>query len=489
MSFVALNTAAIETQTKTFKPPEAKGKELKELLMWTAKKNLPFSANSAILDYELMPRIKGREDQRQYVIGVGAGEIIDRLTRVFREKKYNLRQISPLPVLNWKLFQHNYPDRDKGCVGLVHIGERQTSITMLKDGIFQFTREMGIGRRDYIKAVEQRVVTGEKSFNIDAETAERYIREYGIPEKADGVLPDSGVSLYKLSIFLRPVIDRMTTELNRSLEYFRKQDAELDCKELYFTGPGAGISRLIETFAEELDQRVEHLNPFRSGQFRISEDCSIPSSDFPSFATNIALALENTRKINLIQPGARQHFRYKVLNKFAWFAASLLIPILLATGTLSYLETQRQEEYLKTLNNQWTMLSEQSQEYFAMISDLEIMSAYRRFLENDKVNSNNQFQILKLFSTEVPENIKLTSMAFRLNEDPDVPGGRTDAHLDQVDVSGFVLSAPGIADIQLTNFILKLEGMGIFSNIERENRPSSTVTDRLFFTLRIKVIQ
>lgn len=487
-AYTAFHSTKIESQTKVFTPPQAKAKELKDLITWSAKKNLTFDSENAIYNSEMMLEEDSKNAKPQYAIAIANGESIERVVDVFGSKKYSLRLVGTLPYLIWKLFKQNYPDRNKGVIGLVHIGDTRTTVSVLKHGRLQFTREMQVGVQDYVKAVQQRMVIGERSFTISAEDAEKYTFEYGIPEDKEGTIGDTGISLYKIAIFQTPVIERMRNEINRSLDSFRKQDPELDCRELYFTGQGAAIPNLVEKYGEELSRHVFHLNPFRQNQLILGPEAQLSGQDVPAFSANLALAARESRKLNLLPSGRLEHFRFRLMNKIAALLAIILLPIYLSSGIMSYLEIQRMTENVSKLNESWTRLSGQAQEYFAMVDDLEILSSYTNFLKNDRLNTYNQLKILRLFSTEVPNNIRLTSIAFRHDRSgAKNDGGATLNRITSVDVSGFVEAQPGIADIQLTNFIMQLEGLNVFDRIERENRPSAAAQNRLFFTLEMKL--
>ncbi|MCF7826977.1 MAG: pilus assembly protein PilM, partial [Candidatus Marinimicrobia bacterium] len=479
-------SSAIETHTKIFKAPPVKGKEINELITWTAKKNLPFSSENINIDHMILDSEKG-ELKKNIIIGVGNNETITFMSELFKKKKFDLQNVTTIPFLDWETFKHCYPDRLRGCIAIVHMNQNETTITMVKSGRMEFTREMAVGVKDYHKALVQRVMVGNDAVNITEAMARDYLMRYGIPVNTDLDIPETGISLYKISIFLRPIVERMTSEINRSLDYFRKQVADVECSEIYLTGLGAAIPNLVEVFAEQLDRPTEHLNPLRQGDFEFSGDFELNYQLIPVFATNFGLALKSSAGINLLPASRKQHFQYKVFNKLAIFLTAILLPIYLLLGYFSYMEQEVLVETVANMNNQWQKLSEQSQEYFTMRDDLGYLGDYWGYLENDRINSENQMKLLKLISSQIPDNIKLTSLVFRPASSKD--GGsviKQDAHVDRIALSGFVHASAGIADIQLTNFIMRLESLNLFTSIEREvqGTPSSDDT-RLLFTLKM----
>ena len=476
----------IETHTKIFKAPPVKGKEIAELITWTAKKNLPFSSENINIDHMVLDSEKG-ELKKNIIIGVGNNESITFMSDLFKKKKFDLQNVTTIPFLDWETFKHCYPDRLRGCIAIVHMNQNETTITMVKSGRMEFTREMAVGVKDYHKALIQRVMVGNDAVNITDKMASEYLMRYGIPINTDGDIPETGISLYKISIFLRPIVERMTSEINRSLDYFRKQVADVECQEIYLTGPGAAIPNLVEVFATQLERTTEHLNPLRQGDFEFSDQFELDHQLIPIFATNFGLALKTSAGINLLPVARKQHFQYKVFNKMSIFLTAILIPIYLLIGYFAYMEESVMEESVANMNRQWQKLSEQSQEYFIMRDDLQYLGNYWGFLENDGINSENQIKLLKLISSEIPDNIKITSLVFRPASSKEAGSViKQAAHVDRIALSGIVNAHAGIADIQLTNFIMRLESLNLFTSIDREGSPSSD-DSRLLFTLKIGI--
>ena len=476
----------IETHTKIFKAPPVKGKEITDLITWTAKKNLPFSSENINIDHMVLDSEKG-ELKKNIIIGVGNNETITFMSDLFKKKKFDLQNVTTIPFVDWETYKHCYPDRLRGCIAIVHMNQNETTITMVKSGRMEFTREMAVGVKDYHKALIQRVMVGNDAVNITETMATEYLMQYGIPIDTDQDIPETGISLYKIHIFLRPIVERMTSEINRSLDYFRKQVADVECQEIYLTGPGAAIPNLVEVFATQLERTTEHLNPLRQGDFEFSDQFELDHQLIPIFATNFGLALKTSAGINLLPIARKQHFQFKIFNKMSIFITSILIPIYLLLGYFAYMEESVLEANVANMNSQWQRLSEQSQEYFIMLDDLEFLGNYWGFLENDGINSENQIKLLKLISSEIPDNIKVTSLVFRPASSKETGSViKQAAHIDRIALSGIVNAHAGIADIQLTNFIMRLESLNLFTSIDREGSPSSD-DSRLLFTLKIGI--
>jgi hypothetical protein len=245
----------------------------------------------------------------------------------------------------------------------------------------------------------------------------------------------------------------------------------------------------VEVFKTQLGRETEHLNVLRQGDFEFAADMELDYQQIPVFATNFSLALQGAEGINLLPVERKQYFKYRIFNKLTLFVAAILLPMYLILGYFSHLEVTYLEESVTTMQKQWEKLSEQSQEYFVMLDDLGYMGSYWNYLANDATNSENQIKLLRLLSSEVPENIKITSLVFRpASLKKDGKPIQQGAYIDRIALSGFVHAHAGVADIQLTNFIMRLESLNVFTTIDREvqGTPSSDDT-RLFFTLKLGI--
>ena len=483
-------SSKIQTKTHILQTPRVEKKELSDLVEWSAKKNLEFNPDLAIIDWEATPT-RGDSDKHNVIMGIGERDTIENAAKLFMDKKLKLRLHSTLPILLWKLFVKNYPDRKNGCYVIVHIGESKTTVVAILDHDLVFTRDIGVGARDFQKAVMQRVVTGDKAVEIDATLAQQILRDHGIPQKNDGISSGSHVSLYKISIFLRPVIERMTGELSRSLSYLKKQFTALEIEELLFSGIGATFPHLPQTFGQNLNLNVALLNPLRKGKYKYKNGQVIPNSVISDFAVNFALASEEAQTINVLPKKLRSSFKYVSLVKVAALAAAFFLPYSVTTTVFSDMKVERVNEEIQTKSKQWNSLSVQAREYFDLLDDMDILKGFHRFLSNDRVRSRNQITVLKLLSSIIPKEIKFTSLEFKkevMTNDGSEANVEGQEYKDVLEVNGFVQADASVSDIHLTNFMMQLEELPYFADVQMEMEEHSNPEEgKLFFTLNLRL--
>lgn len=480
----------IETKTHVLQAPSLSKKELSDLIEWNAKKNIPFSPDQAIIDYEVSKETLNGGGKHNIVIGISEENSVEEVVGYFKESKLKPRLISTLPVLMWKLFVRNYPERKRGSYILVHLGESKTTVILVKNQQLLFTREILFGSEDFYKAAMQKVVTEDQTFKIDYPLARELLAYYGIPEDTQGVTSKSHISLYKLSIFLRPAIERLTSELNRSMKYFTKQMPDLEWNEVLFDGVCATFPNLVTSLGENLNVKVGLLNPMRKGLYHFKDNHVLQNSQMPLYTVNFALASEEAEKINILPKNLKTNYRYLFLYKVAAVLVALLIPIYVVTTYLSGLEIDSLREQIKTRGSQWDKLSVQAQEYIGLMTDIDILSGYQSFLENDRIHSNNQIKILKLLSNIVPKDIKLTKVNFKkvaIEAGKDESGKSSEYFLPALEVSGFVQADASVSDIHLTNFIMTLEQSNLFSSIHLQlDETSKSTAGKLFFSVNME---
>ncbi|MBC8402118.1 MAG: pilus assembly protein PilM [Candidatus Marinimicrobia bacterium] len=480
--------AKAETKTHIFQTPKLDRKELMDLIEWNAKKNLPFSTEEAIINWEVNPAVGSANNN--VVVGISKKDSVENLITIFKDNNFDLRLFSTLPVLIWKLFIRNYPDRKDGCYVLIHIGEKQTTITVVVVQKLLYTREIAVGASDFYKAVMQKVVVGDQSIEIDYKMAKQLLRDYGIPRETSGVVPGSQISLYKISIFLRPLVERMTGELNRSLNYFKKQNPDLKWDELLFDGIGATFPNMLDTFANNLNLKVGLLNPIRRERYSYKNGQVLSDRMLPNYTVNFALASEETEKINVITKKQRSNFQYIFLHKVAAVAVALCLPLFIILMIFSNQKIERLDRIIDEREKQWSSLSTQAKEYLNTLGDIEVLSGFRTFLGNDKIHSMNQIKILKLLSSVAPSDIKLTALKVKKGIAGDKKTETEDKpqeFIDLMEVNGFIEADASVSDIQLTNFVMKLEQLSVFTDIDMSINERSNPQDRkLFFTLNLR---
>ncbi|NOZ09152.1 MAG: pilus assembly protein PilM, partial [FCB group bacterium] len=488
--YTAYLSARHPTKTHIFQTPRLKTGDLNDLVAWHAKKNLPFSSDHAVINWE---QIKSPEKSLKDDIVISAGDrsVIEKSIAVFEKHNLKLRFYSTIPVIMWKTFIQNYPDLNQGCYVLVRMGEMRTVVTVINSHKLAFSREIAIGADDLYKAVMKKVTADDKSLQIDLPLARQLLKKYGFPKDRTGISENSHIDLYKISIFLRPVVERITSELNRSLNYFKKQNPDLNWEAILFDGIASTFPNLVQTISESLNLKVGYFNPLRAGKYRFNGGKVIAESQLPNFVTNFALLAKNTEPLNIIPEKKRNEYGYIFRSKLMTAAAAVLLPLFAVSGF--WMSTHYDAVSVKLDEKQRLagQLLNRKNEMLILQKDTKLIEDYYHLLENDRVYSRYQMNLLKLLSNIIPKDIKLTSLSFtkETNETVDDNGVKTVNSVDDVLLlNGFVTSDVSLAHIQLTNFRLKLEQLPYFSSVSIDMEDiAEKASNKFLFNLKLGI--
>jgi len=106
-----------------------------------------------------------------------------------------------------------------------------------------------------------------------------------------------------------------------------------------------------------------------------------------------------------------------------------------------------------------------TKDYDSFMGDIQIINLSNRALLNDRNYTENQIKMLQLFSSIVPEELKLTSLNFVNGTGLPDSVSITDNFKEHLEIAGFVDENNSVADIYLTDFILQLEKMKYFTDV------------------------
>lgn len=127
---------------------------------------------------------------------------------------------------------------------IVDFGSGSTDVSVAFKDKLIYSDSIAFGSDSMTKAISQ-------SFSMDAIKAEEYKKTYGIdPSHFDG----------KLSAVLAPVADLILSDVQKSLEYFRREFSEIAPSKVFLTGDAANMPGLAKYVADKLRISVELAN-------------------------------------------------------------------------------------------------------------------------------------------------------------------------------------------------------------------------------------
>jgi type IV pilus assembly protein PilM len=262
--------------------PKMGAKELDEAIKWEAERYIPFPIDEVTLDYYVLDNPDDVEDESgQLEVVIAAA----RLDMVSQQMEYlKLAGLEPV-VIDIKSFAlmrslragllgdslsktsltgESYQE-DEDVNVILEIAAANTSITLLRNDRLLMNRNIGVSGDDFTATIQ-------RAFGLDFDTAEEVKLDYGtavIPEEVDDEeellnfdVRREQYSPGKVYEALRPVLVDLTTEVRRSLEFFRVQAGDVEIGRMLLTGGGSKLPGLAEAIADTLEFRVEVADPW-----------------------------------------------------------------------------------------------------------------------------------------------------------------------------------------------------------------------------------
>ena len=421
--------------------------ELKEAVRWEVKAYLPFPVETAKIDFYILdefiedninpstpqpegldllrvdperrlPRPKGRSlgavervKKLDLIVVACPNNLIERTLSIV--KGAGLQPIhldgGPFALWNALLAWDHYKKEEN--VALIDMGAEKTGIYLFKDGILQFSREVTPAGADITRAIMEGISPEEES-NL-SERAERIKQEVGIPtESHSETLVDKSIDLSKMAFLIRPVLEKLASEIGRSLDYYKTQFNVERIDRLLLIGGGANLKNIASYLGNELHLPFEHFNPLKEILFD-SKKIDVQVIDQMGSMSTIAfgVALSEPKRIELLP--AREPFLAKIqIGKLILILAPLvtLLTILCIiwymSGQLATIQKERDEKMakvtrLETLRSKLILLKEKQeslkQELSLFPSSMIVSVPYR--------------EVLREVSDIVPDNVALTLLS------------------------------------------------------------------------------
>jgi type IV pilus assembly protein PilM len=267
--------------TRNIHVPKMSLQELDEAIKWEAERYIPFPIDEVVLDYYVLDNPEDVEEGGQLEVVIAAA----RLDLVTQQVEYlKLAGLEPVVVdvkpfallrslkaallgdhlTKVTLTRAGYTEDNE--VGVVlEIAATATTITLVRGDRVLMNRNIGVSGDDFTAAVQ-------RAFGLDFDSAEEVKLDYGtatIPTEDEEELLNfdakreqySPTRVYEA---LRPVLVDLTTEIRRSLEFFRVQTGDASISRMLATGGGAKLRGLPDAVGDALGFRVELADPWLS---------------------------------------------------------------------------------------------------------------------------------------------------------------------------------------------------------------------------------
>jgi type IV pilus assembly protein PilM len=257
--------------------PQMSEDELEESIQWEAEQYIPFDINDVNIDVQILPGIAEDPGQMDVLLVAARKELVNEFQSIIAQAglKPMVVDVDAFAIAN--MFELNYDLPDE-TVALVNIGASNVNIHILRGGVSAFTRDVGIGGRQFTEEIQ-------RTLNISYEEAESM--KIGDDEAdAAAVVPE------EIERVLATVGENLATEVQRSLDFYLSTSSDSGISAIYLSGGAARTPGLVRAIERQTGLPVEIADPLR--QIQVDERAFNPAflNDVsPQAAVVVGLAL------------------------------------------------------------------------------------------------------------------------------------------------------------------------------------------------------
>ena len=451
--------------------------ELKEAVSWEIKGHLPFPVETARIDFHILDEFVEEGVKKLDLIVVACpNQLIERTLSIAEGAGLQPTHLDVGPFALWNALLAWDQFKKEEEIALIDLGSVKTGVYLFKDGILQFSREVTPAGADITRAIIEGLgIEGEPE--ILYERGERIKQEVGIPSEGDQESTvDESINVSKISFLIRPVLERMTAEIERSLDYYKSQFNVERIDRVLLTGGSANLKNIVSYLGAVLRLPVEHFNPLRKFLFDPKKvDAHVLDRMGSGFTLAGGVALPQPKRIELLP--AKEPFLAKVpIGKLILILAPLITFIIFIW-------------IIWGMNGKATALQKERDEKTAKVASLETLHAKIKLLKEKEAQMKEKLSlfpssvivsvpyrdVLSEISRIVPDNVTLTLLSVQYKgtplkkaSQPQKPQEEESQKDDgrELHLMGFVFGSDTHCLTALAQIIERLERSTLFKNVK-----------------------
>jgi type IV pilus assembly protein PilM len=426
--------------------------EIQEAVRRQAEELFPFSLGDAMLAFQILERDdSGAQKKYEVLVAAATRETVVEHMAVLREAGLEPVGLMAEPHAVEQLWRSaSLGEDEEGAIAVLDLGAHKTSIHIFEGGRLRFSRYVPTSGDAFTMALTGMIRAGERDIELNTAQAEKLKREHGISSVKDRGKTGEGIPLSQLAVRLRPVLEKLETEISRSCDYYSFQFQGETITRLLLAGGGAQLKGIETFFTDRFDIRVEFLDPLASIIIQDSPAFSeVEAANRPDLTTVVGLALPFTERFNLLPVDLQPHRkRWSVRAPVAYATLGLLL--LIPLGQYGWQNQRRISTLSQAVNAKRSVYERLKVENSQLDTKLERLPSLD--LRVPQVAA-----ALRLVSQTIPEDIALTNM--------DVGKG-AESNRFEVKLRGLIYGRIEEALPMVTKFMEELEKAPIFSNVQ-----------------------
>ena len=266
----------------------------------------------------------------QYVVfGMPESDIFTRL-QPFTQHHIIPHKALPSVVTFSNLLQFLPEESRQGHAAILDMGADSSVLVFFRDGMVDFKREIAVGGDDFTKSVTGTIFHEGRAIQFSSDEAAEFKQRYGYPLGFSDGMTFRGAPLTEVGAMMRPVVERLSGEIHRSLVFYKENTGGAEVTSLFLLGGGARLKHVTEVLSENLSIPVETMPlPENIRVAGTAQDRERFVQHFLEQAVSFSAALEETSEKNLLPPSLQKVHKNTAIQKMMAYAACAVVAVLL----------------------------------------------------------------------------------------------------------------------------------------------------------------
>lgn len=279
--------------------PRMEHGELVASLRFTEAETLPYSIEEAALDGFILPG--GAEGRMPVLMAALERAEVNRYHQTISRSPFRPIALTVVPAALNALLEHSSVIDKSAPVFFINISRTHAGVYIYDAGGIRFTRDIGFGGNGFTEALTGEYETAGGKITVSSEEAGTVAAFFGIPRGEDlGACGPKGITGEMALGRIQPALDKMVTELGRSLDYYRNEYRHPSAPSIYFIGSAVRIKNLAEYLSDALGCRFSLYNPFDDFVAVEGPGLAAARENGAAYAIAVGVALDQGKRINLL---------------------------------------------------------------------------------------------------------------------------------------------------------------------------------------------
>ncbi len=453
--------------------PKMSAKLMKDAIFWTAKKEFGFEDTPALFDSISIGKTEKKGVEHEDCLLIACEEqMINQMVEPFLARKLIPFKAAPLAVSLWDLYKNSHVYHKDKTVALIDLGAKKTIIVFIRNGVLEFTREIPTGGRDITESLTGTIFYDGKPYQFDQVEAESLKLEYGFPDEELEDRTTQDVPVAEYSVLMRPILERMGSEIQRSIDYFREKYSADSLHHVYLTGGTSQFKNIIPFLSGFIDTDMGVFPLADETPHKLSEDDYDEFRNrFGELAVAYSSATDYNKKLNLLPNPVKKIEKIKLIQRFSLYSALiglLLLAMLTGFSFMNAINLNSQFDYLK---HKYEKLAPLKQKYDTLQKQ-HVYLKNKKDIYTKELKLQNPFPAaLKVIANLFPRGMAVTNVTV-VNANAGQISGKEKKKAPEKVVGGRTIKLFGVcyhprpdAGIQIADYLRKLNSTGLFSSL------------------------